>query len=142
MVIVDKSAYFVFAFIRINRHTLYPIDFLLDREAHPKFNCKVFLPEHWAIHRQAARNKYRCSASKVLIGVIGKISLHVGIVYSLPQATFQIFDKQTVSIRLGTFFINENILDILLKPKKWYNVAISQFDYLPRKQQRYLSLLI
>lgn len=118
MATIGKSAYFISASVGAHRHMLYQIEYLMDRGAQPSLVAELFLPVHWAIHRQAAANVHLRSAYKDLIEFIGKIDLHVRIGESLAQTTFHIVKKLAVNILFRGSFSDENILGILPQSKK------------------------
>lgn len=61
---IGKQAYFVSASAGAHRHTLYQIEWLLNRGAQPNLIANAFLPEHWNARRQATGNVHFHPASK------------------------------------------------------------------------------
>lgn len=104
MEVIEKSAYFVSASVRVHSHGLYSIECVSDTWGQPSLVANAFFPEHWTVNRQAAEHMHFRFAFKDSTDVIGRINLYTSIADSSTTAAFHILDKKALSIPSRTSF--------------------------------------
>lgn len=132
MATIGKWTNYLSASVSINRHTLYKFEWLLSAGVHSNLVVSTFFPKQWDVDRQSAGNGHLRTAFKDSFHFIGKIDLHVRIVYSSTETIFRIVNRQVFNILLGASFIDENIIGYVHNQREWYYVTLRPFQYSPR----------